>query len=233
MVVNWFLLLLSCSFGIILNTFIASHVSAALYGDFSIAMSMICFTAPYFVFGAAASLSKFIPKYYSQNESLLFSGLIHWMLRSAAYAIAIGLPLICLLLCIIFLLHRYQLLPLDSLHMAFYAQLAAPLFAVITLIYVFLRSVRYIMLASFIKTTLKTITFFILFALFFFFIDQSTMNNVVFSILITSSIFVWFVVSLFILFFISNDEFKTFFSRQKKQRDKLLSRRGLNIADHY
>lgn len=140
---------LSYFFRIFFNVFLARHLSSALFGDFSVALSVFNIISACMLFGTVTSSLRFFSGYLKNNQYELASKYVSWNLRIVLVSSFIFLFLLALFSIIILGLHLFHIHDIREYHLVVYFLWLAPIGALSLLLTTYLLCDRNIYIGAF------------------------------------------------------------------------------------
>lgn len=137
------------AFKFLFNTFLTRHLSSALFGDFSVALSVFNVVSAYMLFGTATSSIRFFSSYLKKNEIESASIFIAWNLRIVLISSLIFFVLLTLFTTMIMGLHLFHIYDIREYHLVVYFLWIAPLGALTLLFSSYLLCNRNVYLGTF------------------------------------------------------------------------------------
>jgi len=192
------------AFKFLFNVFLTRHLSSALFGDFSVALSVFNVVSAYMLFGTATSSIRFFSSYLKKNESESASTYIAWNLRIVIVSSLIFLALLALFTTIIVGLHLFHIHDIREYHLVVYFLWIAPLGALTLLLSSYLLCNRDVYLGTFFGTN-SLYLFGILLLIPAIFIFNITLHSESLWLLMLCVVIIIATIQSFILFFRMHD----------------------------
>ena len=131
------------------NAFLARHMSSALYGDFSVAISVFNIVSAYMLFGTASSSLRFFSGYLKKNQLDIASKYLTWNLRIVLVSSFFSLLLLALFTICVLGLHLFHIHDIREYHLVVYFLWLTPIGALSVLFTTYLLCHQKIYLGTF------------------------------------------------------------------------------------
>lgn len=157
--------------------FLTRIMSKAMYGDFSVAISLFSLVSSLLLLGTNVASNRFLSIYLSENDQERAANYFHWNIRLVIKSILVFFVLLIILLLVIVALHVFNINPITNYHLAIYFLFFTPLGAFSGLILAYILSNKNKYLYSFFALLAQNFLifgFFIPAALFF----SVTLDNI-------------------------------------------------------
>lgn len=145
----FFLGLVGFTFKLLFNAFLARHLSSALFGDFSVALSVFNIISAYMLFGTATSSLRFFSGYLKKSQHDVAEKYLRWNLRIVFISSFVFLILLAIFTIVILGLHIFHLHDIREYHLVIYFLWLAPIGALSLLLTTYLLCDRNIYLGTF------------------------------------------------------------------------------------
>ncbi|MAR84093.1 MAG: hypothetical protein CMF55_04815 [Legionellales bacterium] len=187
---------LAFSIKFLFNTYVSSHIDAALYGDLSLALRFVWMSTPFVLFGTNMAVSKYFTKYSRDNDHALAGQYLHWNMKIIRNSILVFLPLCILFIAAIAFMIHYDIEHLKDFHMAVYAQLAVPPASLAVIIGSIFLAFRNSMIATIISNILFNLICLISFVIYFNLDATLGLNVLDLALVLIVTSFVYFILSM-------------------------------------
>lgn len=144
-------------FEYLLNAFLANHMSANLFGDFSLAMRVLNFLAVFTLLGTNVTSKKFLCQYIQNQDHDNIYGFIVWNLRFIAISFILCIVIAIISIAVMSFLHHIGIKDIASYHLAVYTLWVAPIMALTLLLGSYIICINRPMMAYFFQYTAKSI----------------------------------------------------------------------------
>lgn len=171
-----------------LNSYIARHVTDAVYGDFCLAVQVLNIFVFFVVWGTNLSTDRFLSKYYNKKNMKMVETYLSWNIKLILYTFAVGFAVSFLAFSIMMLLHFYGVKNINEYHLTVYMLWLFPFAGVFLLLYFYLANTGRIITSQVYSQLVFYIVQFMLFVLFVSFIDSMLKNTSLISVLFLSFI---------------------------------------------
>lgn len=194
-----------------LNSYVASHITPALFGDFSLAFRLMILAGPLYLLGMPSSVIKYISKFHSFGDNNSILQFLKWSISTCLKISIILIPFFSLIILFIFALDYYQLHLFADHHAAVYFQFLAPLISAALLLCSFFLAFQKILSANVLEQLLKNMLLIICVTLLFSVMDSKSIHAFHLALCIAAGLLVW--VIIIVLIFINNKNIGSQFKR--------------------
>lgn len=198
MLVLFAISLLSYGINYLLNVFLARHLSAALYGDFSLGLKLMTFLAIFILLGTNTSNKKFFQEYLGHSSHEHLHAYLKWNFSFLKKSILISMGIMLVFSLAMFFLHLTEIKIISEHHLAIYFLWASPLMAMCLFVSSLYNSNNHFFLSSLFRNFLY---YFIMLVLFIglVFLINSEIQTVHILAIVFLSLTILFAMQLFIM----------------------------------
>ncbi len=146
----------------LLNIILSRHLTADIYGDYGVAMSIMILLSSVILFGSNQSAKRFVPMYKEQKNQEKLRSFVFWNLKT------IFMALIAFSVFILFatlILHCLKVIHILKHHLLVYALFISPAVAISTLTLDYLLSIDLIITSNILSRILRNGLFILFFSL--------------------------------------------------------------------
>lgn len=174
----------------LLNLFLARHLSASIYGDYSVAIRVLTILVTLSLFGTNIGVNRFFAKYLHLNERATATTYIAWNIKLLGITFLIAFILATASFSVMLALHYLKIQDLNKYYLAAYVLWLVPFAAIGTLMASFVLTSNRILLSSFYKSPFKYLLQLILFMIVVWYIDPELNNLSIVFVLFLSFILI-------------------------------------------
>lgn len=171
-----------------LNTFLARHLSEALYGDFNLAINILSIFATLILFGSTVGGYRFLSKFIKLKQFHQAIKYIAWNLKLVSLNGVIGLTISLFACIMMLLLHYLGMKDINSYHLVVYTLWLFPFVASALLLYTYLGSANQVIIGSFYMSVMIYLIQISLFVVLVFLFDPLLHNTNLIAVLLLSYI---------------------------------------------
>ncbi|WP_131764305.1 oligosaccharide flippase family protein [Legionella drozanskii] len=161
---------------ILLNLFLARHLPASVYGDYSVAIRVLTILVTLALFGTNIGANRFFAKYLHLNEKTTATSYLAWNIKLLTVTFLIVFILAITSFGVMLTLHHLKIQDLNQYYLVAYVLWLVPFSAIATLMASFVLTSNRILLSSFYKSPLIYLVELTLFSLVVWYIDPG-LNN--------------------------------------------------------
>lgn len=208
----------------LLNLFLARHLPANLYGDYSVAIRVLTILVTLSLFGTNIGVNRFFAKYLHLNERATATTYLAWNIKLLGITFLIAFILATASFSLMLALHYLNIQDLNQYYLAAYILWLVPFAAIGTLMASFVLTSNRILLSSFYKSPFKYLVELILFMIVVLYIDPELNNLSIIFVLFLSFILIIMISTLSIsdeILILFRQGFKHSVSTSLSQKDWL------------
>lgn len=198
MLVLFIISLLSYAVTYSLNVFLARHLNAAVYGDFSVGLELMMFMAAFLLLGTNTSSKKFFQEYLNSSNPERLHAYLKWNFLFLKKSILISTTIMIVFSLAMAFLHITKIKMIGEHHLAIYFLWASPLMAICLFISSLYNSNNHFFLSSLFRNFLYYFIMLILFIGLVFLID-SKIKTIHILAIVFLSLLILFATQLFIM----------------------------------
>lgn len=154
------------------NIYLARKLPAALYGDFSVALTVLNIAATFILLGTNVSANRFLSRYLVSGDQHTLRDYLAWNLRIVLASSFVCFLIIIFILGVLYFLHISNVLRLEELHLSVHLLWISPLVAMALLMSSFLLCNQNYHLSYFFQNVTTYIFMFFFFIVGFYFFDS-------------------------------------------------------------
>ncbi|WP_133129707.1 polysaccharide biosynthesis C-terminal domain-containing protein [Legionella yabuuchiae] len=173
-----------------LNIFLARHLTASLYGDYSVAIKLLTILITLSLFGTNIGANRFFVKYLQSDDKEMATNYLAWNVKLLGFTFLITFFIALLAFGIMLLLHYFNIKDINQYHLATYTLWLVPFAAIAKLLSSFLLSGNRILLSMLYNNPFKYLIEIVLFALVVIFIDPELNNTSIVIVLFVSFVLI-------------------------------------------
>ncbi len=185
-----------------LNVFLARHLTADVYGDFSLAIRILAIFITLSLFGTNVSAYRFLSKYLQSDNKLTAANYIAWNIKLISVTFLISFVLALVSFVLILTLHFLGINDINQYHLTIYMLWITPFAAVSVLLKEFLFCSNSIFLPTIYSNVLLNVILLMLFMVITLFFKRELDNLTIVTVL-----FIGYVSVSFLLLLLVNNDF--------------------------
>ena len=132
----------------LINAVLSRYMTSDVYGDYTVALSLMDIVASIILLGTNSSANRFIPRLYQDRNFEQLLGYLVWNANLLKKSFLVCFSVAALLAGIALFMHFYGYMKFEEYHLAFHALWIAPLAALVLLCSNYFISIRHTILGS-------------------------------------------------------------------------------------